>query len=86
MIGRKMTIFLFLKKKYHSGAPGGGGVLGKYTGGGVPWHTKKGVLGAGTTRKRGVLGAGQVKKGSLPRHIHILDIYVCPPPPGLRCS
>ena len=33
----------------------------------------------------GVLGAGQVKKlGSLPRHIHILNIYVStpPPPPG----
>ena len=32
----------------------------------------------------GVLGAGQVKKGgSLPRHIHTLNIYVSssPPPP-----
>ena len=34
--------------------------------------------------KRGVLGAGQVQKGgSLPRHIPILNIYICeyPPPP-----
>ena len=43
---------------------------------------KKGVLGAGQTRKNGVLGAGQVEKGgSLPRHIHILNIYVSTPPP-----
>ena len=37
--------------------------------------------------KRGVLGAGHVKKrGSLPRHIPILNIYVStppPPPPGI---
>ena len=33
---------------------GGGGVLGIYIGGGVPWHTKKGgVLGAGTAQKGG---------------------------------
>ena len=42
-----------------------------YIGGGVPWHTKKGVLGAGTTKKglrcghspkKGVLGAGATRK------------------------
>ena len=34
---------------------GGGGVLGIYIGGGVPWHTKKGggVLGADTAQKGG---------------------------------
>ena len=43
---------------------------------------KKGVLCVGTARKMGVLGAGHVKKGgSLPRHIPILKIYVCAPPP-----
>ena len=49
-----------------------------------------GVLGAGPTRKRGILCAGQVKKGSLPRHIPILNIYVSttynPPPPELVTS
>ena len=37
-----------------SNTGGGGGVLGIYIGGGVPWHTKKrGVLGAGTAQKGG---------------------------------
>ena len=60
------------------------GVLGTGT------ARKRGVLGEGPNRKKGVLGAGQVKKGgSLPRHIHILNIYVStppPPPPGFRVS
>ena len=39
---------------------------------------KREVLGTGPTRKR---GAGHVKKcGLLPRHIHILDIYVSATP------
>ena len=44
-----------------------------------------GVLGAGQTRKKGGLRceSGQ-KRGSLPRHIPILNIYVStPPPPGV---
>ena len=61
------------------------------------WQAEKGGLSAGTARKGGgVLGAGKTRKkgglrcasgkkrGSLPRHIHILNIYVTeyPPPPG----
>ena len=47
-------------------ARGGGGVLGIYIGGGVPWHTKKGGLRCGHSPKRGVLGAGTApRKGGL---------------------
>ena len=42
------------------GGGGGGGVLGIYIGGGVP---KKGGLRCGHSPKRGVLGAGTTKKG-----------------------
>ena len=48
---------------------------------------KRGVLGAGSTRKkRGVgLRCGSGKKGgSLPRHIPTLNIYVSAPPPPPR--
>ena len=42
---------------------GGGGVLGIYIGGGVPWHTKKGGgLRCGHSPKRGVLGVGTAPK------------------------
>ena len=41
------------------------------------WQIKKRGLRNGPNSKKGVLGAGHGKKvGSLPRHIHVLDIYV----------
>ena len=44
-------------------------------------NPKKGGLRYGPNSKKGVSGAGHVKKsGSLPRHIHILDIYVSATP------
>ena len=49
--------------------PGGGGALSIYTGGGVPQHPKRGVLGTGTTQKKGVLGTGTTQKRGL-RHGH----------------
>ena len=53
----------------------GGGVLG------VGTTRKREVSGTGPNSKKGVSGAGHVKKsGSLPRHIHILDIYVSATP------
>ena len=49
---------------------------------------QKGGLRHGSgSKKGGVLGTGHVKKGgSLLRHIPVLDIYVSPPPPELKCS
>ena len=58
---------------------------------------KRGVLGTGQARNRGLrhgLGSKKgclrhgswQKRGSLPKHIHVLDIYVSappPPPPGI---
>ena len=41
---------------------GGGGVLGIYIGGGVPWHTKKRSLRCGHCPKSGVLVAGTAPK------------------------
>ena len=42
---------------------------------------KKGVLVADKAKTMGVLDTGQDKKWGLPRHIHVLDIYVSAPPP-----
>ena len=45
---------------------GGGGVLWIYIGGGgVPWHTKYGVFGAGTTQNGGPYVRLQPKKGGI---------------------
>ena len=57
---------------FHVGGGGGGGAIGKYTGGGVPWHITRGLLGAGTAEK-GVLCASTTLK----RRISKL---------GLRCG
>ena len=44
-------------------------------------NPKKGGLRYGPNSKKGVSGAGHVKKSwSLPRHIHIMDIYVSATP------
>ena len=40
------------RESYYPGG-GGGGVLGIYIGGGVPWHTKKGGLRYGQSPKKG---------------------------------
>ena len=51
---------------------GGGGVLGIYIGGVVPWHTKKGggVLGAGTAPKKGGLRCGHNQQKGCLRHVY----------------
>ena len=41
------------------------GALSIYTGGGVPWHIKRGIFGTDMSRKRGSLQENEPKKGGI---------------------